>query len=87
MSPSKAMKSVMEYLSVPVNMKARASHSPNNRNSNNTGYREIWYRKGYYRKVIKKNGKWVAHPTNKKWYVKVGPKKFHAPNNINYWSK
>ena len=29
MSPSKALKSVLEYLSVPVNMMARASHSPN----------------------------------------------------------
>jgi hypothetical protein len=85
------MKSVLGYLSVPVNMKARASHTParnNTLNNNTAGYKEIWYRKGYYRKVIKnKNGKWVAHPTNRKWYVKVGPKKFHAPNSVNHWPK
>ena len=86
MSPSKALKNVQAYLAKPVNTKARKSNTPSPVNTRgNAGYKKVWHAKGYYRKVIKKNGKWVPDPNNKKWYVKSG-ENFHAPQAINYWS-
>jgi len=85
-SPSKAFKAVLKHLAnqSAVTLEQRTSHTPNsnNRNSNNTvGYVSIFYHKPYYRKVVKKNGKWVAHPTNRKNYIKKNGK-FFAPNYV-----
>jgi hypothetical protein len=86
-SPSKAVKAVLKHLATQgaVSLKQRTSHSPNsnnNMNSNKTvGYVSIFYHKPYYRKVIKKNGKWAPHPTNKKYYIKKNGK-FFAPEYV-----
>ena len=69
--------------------KARKSLTPspqNMRNNSTTGYKAVWHHKPYYQKVIKKNGKWVQDPSNKKYYVKSGSN-FVAPEYVNYWAK
>jgi len=88
-SPSKAMKAVLKHLAEPFNAKARKSLTPspqNMRNNSTTGYKAVWHHKPYYQKVIKKNGKWVQDPSNKKYYVKSGSN-FVAPEYVNYWAK
>jgi hypothetical protein len=54
------------------------------RNNGTTGYKAVWYHKPYFMKVVKKNGKWVQDPSNKKYYIKSG-NKFVAPEHVSYW--
>jgi hypothetical protein len=86
-SPSKAMKAVLAHLSKPFNAKARKSLTPsprNMRNNGTTGYKAVLHHKPYFMKVIKKNGKWIQDPSNKKYYIKSG-NKFVAPEHVSYW--
>jgi hypothetical protein len=87
MSMSKAVKAVLKHLAEPYNAKARKSltPSPKNMRENGTkGYKAVEHHKPYFMKVIKKNGKWIQDPNNKKYYIKSG-NNFVAPEYVNYW--
>lgn len=84
MSASKAYEAVLAYLAQPFNAKARKSMTPSPRNMRNNGtkgFKELWYKKNYFIKVVKKNGHWIQDPNNKKHYIKVGGN-FIAPKEI-----
>lgn len=81
------MKAVLAHLAEPFNAEARKSLTPSPRNMRNNGtrgYKAVWYHKPYFMKVVKKNGRWVPDPSNKKYYVKSG-NNFVAPEHVNYW--
>jgi hypothetical protein len=81
------MKAVLAHLSQSFNATARKSLTPsprNMRNNGTTGYKAVWHHKPYFMKVVKKNGKWVQDPSNKKYYIKNG-NRFVAPEYVSYW--